>query len=172
MAFKLTVVADAVAFRNARRSLRRIRSPGYQRKAVRPAVSKTATVLNKSMKSRARTIGETKFVHERRGFVDLPAREMAKSIGVRRKTYSRTGWVVAAVGPRYAYRAADGSQPSAFAIFAEGLESSSALLSSPRAFAGPAVRQSMSAMHATFRREFVKGTRAVIAKLRGRGSTV
>lgn len=163
----LPVNAD---FRQALRNIKKLRSPGYRRQAVRPAVNKTASVLNKAMKRRARAVGEIEVLTKQHGYKKIPANQLAKSIGIRRKTYSRTGWVVAVVGPRFGYTAPGNVQPSAFAIFVEGLLSSDALVSNPSPFARPAVNESMTAMRFTFRKELAKGSARVVAKLRARGS--
>lgn len=168
----VTINPDTRAFRATLRALRKIKSQGYVRKAVRPAVNKTATVLNRAMKSRARGVGQIRYVTRRRGMVKIPAAALARSIGIRRKTYAPTNWVVAMVGPRFGYTAAGGIQPSAFAIYVEGLDKSDALKSPPRPFARPAVRTSMQQMRSTFRRELVRGTVAVVRQLRAKGSKV
>lgn len=159
-------------FRATLKTLKKIRSPGYQRQTVRPAVGKAASILNKAMKTKARAVGTIRYLTQRRGVVNIPPNQLAKSIGIRRKTYSRTGWVVAVVGPRFGYTAPGGVQPSAFAVFVEGLVDSDALLSSPSPFARPAVRQSLGAMKAAFRTEFAAATQRVVGKIRARGSNI
>lgn len=168
---KVIIKPNDRAFRAAVRTIKRIRSKGYRNQTVRPAVNATASVLNKAMKAKARTVGKIEVITGR-ARREIPAAQLARSIGIRRKTYARTGWVIASVGPRFSYTAPGGVQPSAFAIFVEGLEKSKALKSAPKPFARPAVNQSMQKMRTTFRNKLVERTERVVAKLRARGSTV
>jgi hypothetical protein len=169
---RVLVRPDDKDWRRTIRTLRRIRAPGRRREVVRPGVNKAAVALNKRMKQRARVLPTARFLSEKRGSIEIPGKELSRSIGVRRKTYMRSGWVIAVVGPRYTYRMPNGFQPSAVAVFIEGLRQNDGLQTSPTPFARPAVRATHSLMVAIFRRETKSALDRMVEKIRAQGSRI
>jgi len=165
----VVVMSHRPSFMAAVRGLKQLTSKSKRNQAIRPAVNKTATVLSKAMKRRARGVGPILY-RTKNGPKTIPANQLAKSIGIRRRTYRRSGFVVAIIGPRFGYTAPGDVQPSAIAAFVEGLRPSDSLLSTPKAFARPAARESLQAMKSTFRREFIASTKKVLRGLRAKGS--
>lgn len=156
--------------RSVRRSVRnidKIKRRGYQRRAVRPAVNKTATVLNKAVKKSAKSVGTYTFTTEE-GQRVITAKGLSKSVGVRRRTYSKSGHVVAVVGPRFSFRASDGtkSHPSKYAAFIEGEFRHDGMEPGPRRWFRPAARSNIAKMKSTFVRELAAGTKKVARQLK------
>ena len=167
----VVVKLDAKSVSRTLDRLAKIRSAGYKRRAVRPGVNKSASILNKAAKKNAKKIGEFRFLFGGDRVV-ITGKSLSRSVGIRRRTYSKSGVVVAVVGPRYSYKATDGTMdyPSRYAALIEGLiDVGDAMLDPPRPWFVPAMRSSLSEMQRVFTRELVKGTKDVIGKLRAKG---
>ena len=159
-------------FRRTLRNIRRVRSPGKRRQIVRPGVNAAASALNKDMKRRAKTIGTAKFISRKRGLVEITGKELSRSIGVRRKTYARNNWVIAVVGPRFTYRMPNGFQPSAVAVFIEGLKPNDGLETPPTPFARRSAALMKRRMIRIFRQRTEEAAKKTVAKLRAGGPRV
>ena len=173
--FSIRIQIDKKTLRSTLGPLKKVRSKGYLRKAVRPGVNKAATILNKEMKAQAKGVGDQSFGYASSGDeLIVSPKGLSKSIGIRRKTYAKTDWVIAVVGPRFDYISKEGDSnisvaPSKFAVFIEGMLPSDSMVRGATPFARPSARKSVNAMKRVFIRSLKTGTAKVLGKLRSKG---
>lgn len=168
----LSIRIDPKSVSKSLANLQRIRGKGYIRQAVRPGVNKSASILNKASKVEARKVGRQRFRDEEFGVAVVRPKDLAKSIGIRRKTYTASGVVLAVVGPRFDFVGENDVEPSKYAAFIEGALETDSMMDSPRPFMLPAAKANLNRMRDVFIDNLRIGTDKVIKKIRLKGGDI